>query len=234
VNEGSSRAAAWSVHLFTASGVVWGLLALDAAIAETYGAALRWMFVAVLVDGLDGPLARRFQVARVLPGIDGALLDNVVDYFNYVVVPAVLIQRAGLLPEGLGLTGAALICLASAIQFSRSDAKTADHYFSGFPSYWNVLALYLLLLRPDPWISFVVVCLLGVLALVPVRCIYPSRTVEYRVPTLVLTALWTLCIALILIQYPEPRPWLVHGSLAYVGYYVIASLALTARRAKRG
>lgn len=234
MSERASTAAAWSVHLLTASGVVWGLLALDAAIAGRYGAALRWMFVAVLVDGLDGPLARRFQVARVLPGVDGALLDNVVDYFNYVVVPAVLIQRAAALPEGLGLAGAAWICLASAIQFSRSDAKTADHYFRGFPSYWNVLALYLLVLRPDPRLALGVVGLLGVLALVPLRCIYPSRTVELRRTTWILTALWTLCLVLILIQYPEPWPWLVRGSLAYVGYYAVASCLLTFRRAKLG
>ena len=140
------RVAAWAVHLLTASGVCWGLLALEAVYAGRFRFALGWLGVALAVDGIDGALARRLRVAEVAPEIDGALLDNLVDYLNYVFVPAVLIYRAGVLPGDLALPSAAAICTVSAFQFVHREAKTADA-FRGFPSYWNVVAAYLLLLE---------------------------------------------------------------------------------------
>ena len=157
VRDGVPRLAAYGVHLLTASGAVCGLLALQGIAGGRFKTALVWMAVAVVIDGVDGPLARSVGVSRVLPGIDGTLLDNVVDYLNYVVVPAFLIVEASLVPLRLEVVGGAAICLSSAFQFTRIDAKTPDHFFRGFPSYWNVLAFYLLVLRPDPRLNLAII-----------------------------------------------------------------------------
>jgi phosphatidylcholine synthase len=228
--EGAAQyAAAWSVHLLTASGAVWGLLALDAIARARLKPALGWMALAVVVDGFDGVLARRARVRIVLPSVDGSLLDNVVDFLNYVVVPAFLLYRTGLLPSRLALAGAAAICLASAFQFTHAEAKAADR-FRGFPSYWNVVVFYLLLLRPDPWVASGVVAALCVLAFLPVTWVYPTRTRELRVPTLALTTAWAAAVGVLLWRYPDHSRWLAAASLVYVVYYLVLSLWLWRRR----
>ena len=229
-----ARAAAWTIHALTSSGAVCGLLALLAVSQGRFKAALGWMGLAVLVDAVDGPLARRCGVADVLPWIDGTLLDNLIDYLNYAVVPAVFIHELGILPPGFDLLGAALICVASAFQFGHVEAKSADHGFRGFPSYWNVLALYLLLLRPAPWVSLGVVLALCVMVFVPVYYVYPSRTGRYRSLTLVLTAAYALCLTLAVIQHPRSDSRLVLASLLYVVYYVAISLKLRAEFRRPG
>lgn len=221
------RAAAWSVHLLTASGAIWGLLALHAIHGSRLRTALLCMATALLVDGLDGYLARRVDVAHVLPRLDGALLDNLVDYLNYVVVPAFLIQNASLLPRGTELVAAALICVASAFQFSQADAKTVDHSFKGFPSYWNFVAFYLLLLRPPPWLALASLFMLGALVFVPLLYVHPTRTRPLRRLTLSLTGLWGLALGALLLQYPAPQRWLAWASLLYPAYYGAVSLKLT-------
>lgn len=218
-------AAAWSVHLLTASGAVWGLLALDAIARARLEHALGWMALAVVVDGIDGALARRVRVSVVLPYFDGSLLDNLVDFLNYVLVPAFLLLRAGLLPAGLGLAGGAAICLASAFQFAHAEAKAADR-FRGFPSYWNVVVFYLLLLRPDPWIASGIVAGLCLLAFAPVTWVYPTRTRELRTLTLALTIVWAGAVGALLWHYPDHPRWLAFASLAYIAYYLVLSLWL--------
>lgn len=146
--------AAWGVHAFTSCGAVAGLFAAVAVMQERWVLCFAWLGVALAIDGVDGRLARLARVSEVLPGFDGALLDNLVDYFTYVVVPALFLWRADLLPPRLAPVGAALVVLTSAYQFCQVDAKTADHYFKGWPSYWNVLALYLFLLGWNPWVNF--------------------------------------------------------------------------------
>jgi phosphatidylcholine synthase len=220
--------AAWSVHLVTASGAVWALLALDAIARARFRTALGWMVLAVVVDGVDGVLARRARVNVVLPSIDGTLLDNLVDYLNYVVVPAFLLYRADLLPDPAALGGAGAICLVSAFQFTQVEAKTGNR-FRGFPSYWNVVAFYLLLLRPDPWIALGIVAVLCVLVFVPVPWIYPTRTRQWRGLTLTLTIAWAGCVGVLLWQFPDHSRPLVHASLAYAAYYVGVSLWLRPR-----
>jgi len=226
----SRRAAGWLVHALTASGAVWGLLAVLAIDGGRYSAAFCWMAAATATDGVDGALARRAGVSRSVPGIDGTLLDNLVDYLNYVFVPAYLLVRADVVPGPLGLAAAALICVASLFQFARVDAKTDDLLFTGFPSYWNVVALYVVLLRPPAAVTAAVVAILCTLVFVPIRYVYPSRTRILRWPTLVLTLAWALCALLLVFELDEPRPWLVWTSLLYVAYYFGLSVALTVRR----
>jgi phosphatidylcholine synthase len=205
-------------------GAVFGLLALVAIAQGEWQTALIWMAATMVVDGLDGTLARWAAVKEVLPGFDGALLDNMVDYFTFVVVPAFFLYRAPILPSGWSLAAASAILLASAYQFCQVDAKTEDHFFTGFPSYWNIVAFYLLFLEFPPTAALAVVAALCTLVFVPFRYAYPSRTPTLRSLTLVLTVGWGgVCLAALLV-YPDghrPLAWL---SLLYLPYYLAVSV----------
>jgi phosphatidylcholine synthase len=139
--------------------------------------------MAVIIDAVDGTFARLVDVKAVLPNFDGTLLDNLVDYANYVIVPAWIIHRAHLVPDGISLCIASSICLASCYQFCQNNAKTSDHFFRGFPSYWNVVSLYLLALGLSPLLNLAIVVTLIFMVFVPVKYIYVTRTREYRAIT---------------------------------------------------
>jgi phosphatidylcholine synthase len=222
--------AAVGVHLFTASGAVWGLLALLAIADGRIKTALVWMAVTVAIDGADGALARLVRVREALPSVDGALLDNLVDYLNYVIVPAFLLVRTDRLPDGTELALAAAICLSSAFQFVHADAKDGGQFFRGFPSYWNVVAFYAVVLELPPRLAAWGVAALAVLALTPIRFLYPSRTVPFRALTVGLSILWSAALLAVLAAYPEPPRWLALASLTYVVYYVGMSVALRSSR----
>ena len=221
------RILAWSVHSITASGAVWCLFAIEASTRSNWREAFAWLLLAVLVDAVDGSLARLVRVKEVLPEFDGALLDNLIDYVSYVIVPAFFLHRAQLLSAPFSLWGAAAIALASAYQFCQSDAKTPDHYFKGFPSYWNVTVLYLLALKLGPESNLAIIATLIILVFVPIKYIYPTRTPRHRKLTLTLTSLWGIMVVVILWQLPSPQRWLVWTSLSYVAYYFCMSVHMT-------
>jgi len=222
-----ARLRAWGVHLYTASGAVLALLALDAIGRDHYATAFTWMAVAMFVDCTDGTLARRARVKEVLPNFDGSKLDDIVDYLNYVLVPIALIYRSGLLPGGLlGLGVAAMPLLASGYGFCESEAKTPDHFFTGFPSYWNVVVLYLYVLGWPRWANVFVLVSLSVLVFVPIRYLYASRTATARTVTYVGGALWAVSVFWLLAQFPSPSRTLAKISLLYPAYYVALSLWL--------
>ena len=220
---------AWGVHLFTATGAIWGLLAIIATIQHNWQVAFFWLGAAALVDSIDGAMARRFRVAGLTPGFDGALLDNIIDYQTYVLVPALFLYESSLLPPSLMLVGVAMVILASAFQFCQSDAKTEDHAFKGFPSYWNVVVFYLFMLEIGAWFNLAVITICCILVFVPIKYIYPSRMRRYQRPTLLLTAMWGMLLLTALLQYPDFQPWLVWSSLLYVVYYIGLSLYLMIR-----
>jgi phosphatidylcholine synthase len=224
------RLAGAAVHLYTASGSVLGLLIVLAAFEGDVEAAL-WLGLATLfIDGTDGMLARHFRVKETIPWFDGARLDDIVDYLTYVFAPVVLLFTTGYLPDGaLGWVVAALPLLASSYQFCRVDAKTTDHFFLGFPSYWNVVAFYAIVLDLRPTTVAVIVVVCAVLVFVPVRYIYPSRMTSLRGLTLALSAVWAVTYAVLLVQFPSPNPWLVAVSLGYLVYYAGLSGYLTLR-----
>ncbi|MBA3534305.1 MAG: CDP-alcohol phosphatidyltransferase family protein [Ardenticatenales bacterium] len=224
----TERLLAWTVHLVTASGSVFGLLSLIAITQHEWMFAFICMAAAIFVDSVDGTLARMWRVKQIIPNFDGALLDNIIDYLNYVVVPAFFLYEAALLPPELALAGAALVVLTSGYQFCQADAKTDDNHFKGFPSYWNVVVFYLFLLGLNPWISLGIIALLGFLVFVPIHYVYPSRTVEQQRLTLVLSAVWGATTLIALLQYPNPQKPLIWASLLYVLYYVGLSLYQTA------
>lgn len=216
--------AAYGVHLFTATGAVWGLLAILAIFDGDYRMMIVWMIVAMLVDGFDGLLARWADVKKYASGVDGALLDNIIDYLNYVLVPAIFIVKTDFLPAPVKLFTACLILLTSAYQFTQTDAKTDDHHFKGFPSYWNVAALYMLLMGLPGWVNFGFLMLFNVLVFVPIKYIYPSRNSYLRQITLVLTYLYGAIGIWGLLQYPNHPQWFLWVSFVYVVYYIGLSL----------
>jgi len=173
-------AAAWLVHLFTASGVVLAFLALEATWRGEWRLALLWLLAALAVDGVDGTLARWARVKEHVPRIDGEAFDLIVDYLNYVFVPAIFICRAGLVPEPLALPLAAAILLSSVYVFVRRDMKTPDNYFRGFPALWNVVALYLFVAQPGATAGAVVVTLLAFLSFASIRFVHPFRITDYQ------------------------------------------------------
>ena len=216
--------AAWGVHLFTALGAVCGLLAILAIFEQDWRTMIIWMIVAMLIDGFDGILARWADVKTYASGIDGALLDNILDYLNYVLVPAIFLIEADVLPAGVRLLGACSILLTSAFQFTQTDAKTEDHHFKGFPSYWNVAALYMLLMNLPQWVNFGFLMLFNIMVFIPIKYIYPTRNNYLRKLTLALTYLYGAIGIWGLIQYPSHPRWVVWASFIYVAYYIGLSI----------
>jgi phosphatidylcholine synthase len=230
----SLRLAGAAVHLYTASGSVLALLIVIAALEGNTVTALWLGLVTLFIDGTDGMLARRFRVKETIPWFDGARLDDIIDYLTYVFAPIVLLWTIDRLPDGLlGWALAALPLLASSYQFCRTDAKTSDHFFLGFPSYWNIVAFYVIVLEFGPTLVGITLVVFSILVFVPVRYVYPSRTRFLQGVTLALTAVWLVTYAVLLVQLPDPHPLVVAASLTYVVYYWGLSLYLTARGARR-
>jgi phosphatidylcholine synthase len=218
------------VHLYTASGAVLALLILVAAYNGNAVQALWLMLAALLIDSTDGLLARRLRVSEALPSFDGARLDDIVDYITYVFAPMMLLWSGGYLPEGTyGLVLAALPLLASSYQFCRVDAKTDDHFFLGFPSYFNVVVFYAIVFDPGAGAVAAMILTCSLLVFIPIRYVYPTRTAAFRRLSLLLTALWLLSYAVILLQMPEPEPLILGFSIFYLIYYLGLSLYLNVR-----
>ena len=224
------RLAAWGVHLLTASSAPAGLLALLAADRGNAATALGWMAYTVAIDSIDGTLARAVGVKTVLPHIDGTRLDDVVDYVTYVIVPAYFMVRMDLLPPGLAAPVACCPVLASAFGFASTEAKTTDHFFTGFPSYWNVVAFYLYALGWSPGVNAAVVLAFAAAVFLPLRYVYPSRTTTLRPLTVALGLVWGGTVLYVLAHLATASRTLVATSLAYPVYYVLLSLILQLRR----
>ena len=226
--------AAVLVHLLTASGVVLALLMVHYAYAGEVQTVL-WLFLfAMIIDGVDGLLARKARVKEVTPGFDGALLDNIVDYITYAFAPMVLLWSNGYLPGGaLGPAVASLPLLASCYQFCRTDAKTDAHFFLGFPSYWNILAFYVVILDLSTAVTVTLLLILTVLVFIPVKYVYPSRTAMWWTANMALAAAWLVLWGLITWQLPDPSTVLIALSFGYVVYYVALSLWLTVNTGRR-
>jgi phosphatidylcholine synthase len=228
------RLAGIALHVYTASGSVLALLIVIAAMDGDAIRALWLMLAALVIDGTDGMLARRLRVGETVPWFDGARLDDIVDYLTYAFAPMVLLWTGDYLPSGwLGAVLAALPLLASSYQFCRVDAKTADHFFLGFPSYWNVVAFYVIVLELSPEVTAGLLIACAVLVFVPVRYLYPSRTKAFRRTNLALTAVWLAAYAVLLVQFPDPNPAVVALSLLYLVYYGGLSVYLTLTRTQR-
>jgi phosphatidylcholine synthase len=222
-------AAAWLVHLYTASGAVLAFLALRSVVDHDYRTAFFWLWLQVVVDATDGVLARWARVSERLPWFSGSKLDDLVDYLTYVFVPAVCVWRALLVPDAWALPVVSAMLLSSAYGFSRTDAKTSDHFFTGFPSYWNVVVLYLLVTRWSPVTNAILLLTLAALVFVPIRYVYPSRTPVWQRPTSVLGAVWAGLMLTMLWQYPAVSRGVLWASFVFPAYYLLLSLNLHVR-----
>ncbi len=215
---------AWGVHLFTACGAVAGAAALLAVADRDWNEAILWMLAGLFVDAVDGMMARRVGVERLTPGFDGRRLDDMVDFLNYVIVPAVFLVATGLLPHP---AWAAVPILASAYGFGQAEAKTDDDFFLGFPSYWNVLAIYAWLLGVSPAACTAWVVALAALVFVPLKYIYPSKLRVLRRTTVFLSAACMACVAsFVLAPETARRLRLLELSLLFPVWYVGLSIAL--------
>jgi len=214
---------AWLVHFYTALGAVLAFLTLLLIEGGNFQGAFWLMVLAVVIDATDGTLARLARVQERISNFDGNRLEDIVDYFNYVIVPAYFLLKAALLPPDDAWWLALLPLLASAYGFCQKEAKTADHFFLGFPSYWNIVAFYLYILKTPPWVNGFMVLILCGLVFVPLKYIYPSRTTVLRGLTLFLGAVWGATIIFMIYLLPDVPPFLILASLVYPAYYVALS-----------
>ena len=222
------------MHLFTASGVVLGLLALDAVEQGRELAALAWLGVALVVDGIDGTLARIAKVREHVPNIDGDSLDLVVDYLTYVFVPALLIWRGDYLLAGVAGPLVAAILVSSLYTFARRDMKTDDGYFRGFPALWNVVALYFVVATPSAALASAIVVILVVMTFAPVHVAHPFRAKDYGAALPMVAIAWGVFTAPLLIPNLGvfARTFLVIMSLVTAAILVGMGLLRTAREPK--
>ena len=218
--------AAWLVHLYTASGIVLAFVAARAFLEFDYPTGFFWLGVQVFIDATDGSLARRLRVRERIPWFDGAKLDDIADYLTYVFVPALFVWRGAVVPNAWTLPVVAGILLSSAYGFNRTDAKTADHFFTGFPSYWNVVTFYLLIARWPSAVNAAILLVFAVLVFVPIRYIYPSRTPRWQVLTNVAGVVWAGLLLTMLWNYPVVSRPLFYVSLAFPAYYFLLSFWL--------
>jgi phosphatidylcholine synthase len=216
----------WLAHAYTASGAVLAFLAARDAINHQYRAAFVWLALQVAVDATDGVLARRVRAGERLPWFSGAKLDDIIDYLTYVFVPALIVWRAILVPDAWALPVAGGMLVASAYGFSRTDAKTRDHFFTGFPSYWNIVVFYLFLAGLPPEANGAILVVLAVLVFVPIRYVYPSRTPVLQTLTVSLGILWAVLMAVLLWQFPRVSGPVFWASLVFPAYYTALSLVL--------
>lgn len=217
-------AAAFSVHVLTACGAGCALLALLAAARAEWAVMFFWLGLALIIDGVDGTLARRLRVAEALPRWSGDMLDFVVDFATYVVVPAYAIASGGLLPRPVAMALGVIVCMTGALYFADRRMKTPDGYFRGFPALWNVVAFYLFLLRPAPWLGAVVVAVLAAATFAPVHFVHPVRAHRWRKLNLAALVLWALLALFALAQGLNPPIWVGAALTAIAIYFVIVGL----------
>ena len=222
-------AAAWLVHLYTASGFVLAFLAAQSAIDHDFRTAFFYLAAQVFVDATDGVLARAVRVSERLPWFSGSKLDDLVDYLTYVFVPALIVWRGLLVVDPWTDVVPWAMLLSSGYGFSHMKAKTNDHFFTGFPSYWNIVVLYLFVLQLSPDMNALILLAFAVMVFVPIRYIYPSRTTILPRTTNVLAVVWSATMLVILWQYPEASRTLVLASLAFPVFYFGLSFVVHAR-----
>ena len=225
----TQRALAFAVHLLTASGTALALFAMAAVVAGEFTAMFAILGVALLVDGVDGMLARRFKVAELQPRWSGDVLDLVVDFLTYVFVPAMALVMSGLLPQTLAFPAAVAIVISSAIYFADTKMKTSDGYFRGFPGLWNAVVFYLFLIQPPPIVSLVAVSVFVVLTFTPIEVAHPLRATHWPRLNLVLLVAWAV-LAFAAVAYHLQPPSVVTIGLLAIGAYFLGAGVLRQRK----
>lgn len=222
----ADRLRAWSVHAITASGAFAALMSLVAVLQDRPAAALIWLGIAMLIDGVDGPLARRYRIDRVLPDVDGAVLDHVIDYLTYAVIPALFLYAFDLMPPGWATAGAGVVMVTSLYCFANRQAKTADNFFSGFPACWNLIVLCFYLLATPYWLNVAALVLCAVLTFVPMKFVHPFRVRALRPLTVGLTAVWSAVALYLVVLSADGADLGAAAPVAYWGFVALSSYFL--------
>ncbi len=216
---------ALSVHLFTATGAVFAMLAMLAAADANWSLMFLWLVVAFIVDGIDGPLARRYHVKRYAAEFDGVLLDMIIDYITYVFIPAFALFKSGLMDGWTGWAAIIVITFASAMYFADTRMKTKDNSFSGFPGCWNMLVIVIFALEPSFWVSLTLVTALAIAMFLPLKFVHPVRTKRWRSVTLPMALAWTFFAGWAAWVDFHPESWAHWGLVVTSIYLVFAGIA---------
>ncbi len=198
------KALAWMVHIFTASGLIAGFMAILSINEKDWQTAMFWLFIALVIDGIDGTFARMFKVKEVLPQIDGKTIDFVVDFANYAIIPAYFFYVADLVPEAWNLPCTSLILLVSALYYGKDGMVSKDNYFIGFPVLWNMVVFYLIFVfQASPFVNVLLVFAFSILHFIPIKFAYPSQASRFQKPTLLVSLIFFIILLSILYLYPE-------------------------------
>jgi phosphatidylcholine synthase len=227
---------AWSVHIFTSSGLVAGFMAMIAIQAHDWRTAMFWLIIALIIDGIDGSFARIFRVKEVLPFMDGKTIDYVIDFANYAIIPAYMFYESELVPEVWRLPLTALILLVSALYYGKEGMVSDDNYFMGFPVLWNMVMYYYLFVTDYSSTAYIILTLIfAILHFVPVKFVYPSQNDRFKIPTIINTVLFIGTLAALVFYYPQ-RPVLLevsaYGTALYYALMAVYNTWLEADSSK--
>ena len=221
-NINRKKIAAWAVHGFTGSGAVLGLLAIISILNDDAIGAFLWLGVALLIDGIDGTLARKIDVSKQTPNIDGTILDSVVDYLNYVIIPSLMIYWFQMVPLWFELIAPSAIILCSLYTFANLKMKTEDYYFRGFPAVWNIAVLYFFILGTHEYINIIVIIVCIILTFTPVKFVHPLRVADLRNLTIFFTIVWS-ATTLKLVITPTSKIFMIDSALIFI-LWIITSV----------
>ncbi|SPF77332.1 Phosphatidylcholine synthase [Aliiroseovarius pelagivivens] len=210
------------VHLLTATGAVFAMLAMLAAVDEKWGLMFLWLVVAFIVDGIDGPLARRYQVKVNAPQYDGVLMDLIIDYLTYVFIPAYALFKSGLMHGWTGWFAIIVITFASVVYFADTRMKTKDNSFSGFPGCWNMVILVLFATEPNFWVMTALVTAIAIAMFLPLKFIHPVRTERWRSVSLPMALAWTGFAGWAAWVDFHPESW-AHWGLVVTSIYLLGA-----------
>jgi phosphatidylcholine synthase len=211
---------AYGVHVFTALGAALGFLALEAVIRGDLTLAFWWLGIALVVDAVDGPMARRLNVTETASRYDGATLDLVVDFITYVFVPAAMLFRPEVMAQPFGIAAGMIITLGSALYFADTTMKTDDWWFRGFPAVWNVVVFYIVVFAPPTILSFAIIAVLAALMFLPVIFVHPFRVKRWRNVTIAVLAAWAMAVLAALLQKLQPALWAKAILLGSAFYFI--------------
>ena len=221
-NINKEKIAAWAVHAFTASGAVMGFLAIISIFNNDASGAFLWLGLALFIDGIDGALARKIDVAKQTPNIDGTIVDSVVDYLNYTIIPSLMIYWFEMVPNGLELIIPGAIFLVSIYTFANVNMKTDDYYFRGFPAVWNIVVLYFFILGTHLYINFFVIIICLILTFIPIKFVHPLRVKDLRNVTIFFTIIWS-ATTLKLVTTPSTNIFMINNTIIFI-FWIISSI----------
>lgn len=197
------KALAWGVHAFTMTGVIWAVLGLLSVFKGDEKAMFLWLLIALIVDGVDGTMARHAKIKEVIPWFDGSVLDLIVDYLNYVVIPAIFMYLMLPIPsKPWGMAVMLLVCISSMFCFCNTKMKSTDYYFVGFPAVWNIVALCYYILDTSAWTNVIITAILALAHLTTIKFLHPLRVKTFRTVNITMVVIW--CIASTWLVYIHP------------------------------